>query len=105
METTQLLRNNFEKEKRGELAVENTRNRKNEDLFPRDVLEGKSEKTKLAWPKNAQPKMPCSFFHSKMKVSQWSIAFNGRWFRGDLSEMLACLSARLRNGPNVTVTS
>ena len=72
---------------------------------PRDVLEGKSEKTKLAWPKNAQPKMPCSFFHSKMKVSQWSIAFNGRWFRGDLSEMLACLSARLRNGPNVTVTS
>ena len=27
-------------------------------FFPRDVLEGKSEKTKIAWPKNAQPKMP-----------------------------------------------
>ena len=24
---------------------------------PRDVLERKSEKTKIAWPKNAQPKM------------------------------------------------
>ena len=27
-------------------------------FFPRDVLEVKSEKTKIAWPKNARPEMP-----------------------------------------------
>ena len=27
-------------------------------FFPRDVLEAKSEKTKIAWPKNEQPKSP-----------------------------------------------
>ena len=27
-------------------------------FFLRDVLEGNSEKTKIAWPKNEQPKMP-----------------------------------------------
>ena len=42
---------------------------------PRDGLKGKSERTKVAWPKNAEPKM--------------------------LREP-ACLSARRRNGPNVT---
>merc|ERR1711869_99716 len=44
-------------------------------FIPRDVLKGKSEKTKIAWPKNAEPEK--------------------------LIEP-ACISARQRNGPNVT---
>ena len=44
-------------------------------FFSRDELKGKSEKTKMAWPENAEPKM---------------------------RREPACLRARQRNGPNVT---